>query len=382
MATRGKGEGTIYRRPDGRWTAQLRVDGARKTLYGRTQKEVQTKLLELRKAREQGVLVGAPSISVAQYLERWLTDAARLKVRPRTFESYRLNVNGRLIPLIGRHRLGSLTPQIVQGAYAKLLGRGLSARSVQQAHTVLHGALRQAVRWGMVGRNACDGVIVPRVTRTEMSTLTAEQLAVLFDATADHHLHALWVLLATTGLREGEALGLQWPDLDLDRNRLMVRRSLQRQTGVGMVLVEPKTSRSRRTVHMSRVAVEAMSRHRIRQRELRLAMGPEWQDGADLVFRTKFGRPVTAKWVNDAFRRALTEAGLPRIRVHDLRHTAATLLLTKGVHPKVVQEMLGHSTVTLTLDTYSHVTPSLHQEAADQMDAMLGRPRTRSSSVE
>jgi len=374
MGKRGAGEGTIYQRPDGRWTAQLRLDyGVRKTLYGRTRAEVQTKLRQLRRDREDGVAVGVPSITVAAYLARWLDEAARLKVRPSTLESYTLNAR-RLAPLIGRIKLSQLTPQVIQGAYARLLAQGLAPRSVRQAHVVLHGALGQAMRWGMVGRNAADGVIVPRPEPREMETLTIDELQRLFEVTKDEPLRSLWILLSTTGLREGEALGLRWDDVDLARGTLVVRRAVQRQGTAGWVVIDPKTPRSRRTIHLSRLAVEALRARKTHQRELRLAAGRRWQDTwGDLVFSSLTGRPLQPSWVSVAFRRDLEKAGIRRVRVHDLRHTAATLLLTRGVHPKVVQDMLGHSTVTLTLDTYSHVTPALHKEAADHMDALLGK---------
>ena len=378
MGKRGHGEGTIYHRSDGRWSATLRLEyGRRKVLYGRTRAEVQTKLRQLQRDREQGVIVGAPSVSVANYLARWLDEAARLKVRPRTFIGYSLNVR-RLNPLIGRIRLAQLTPQAIQGAYARLTAQGLAPRSVRQAHVVLHSALRQAARWGMVGRNAADGVIIPRPEPSEMATLTSEQLHVLFESTNGQSLHAVWVLLATTGLREGEALGLKWSDIDMEKATLVVRRALQRHGSAGFVMVDPKTTRSRRTIHLSRIAVQALSEHRARQREMRLLAGANWRtDFGDLVFCSRSGSPMSSSWLNVVFKRELAKAGLPRVRIHDLRHTAATLLLTRGVHPKVVQDMLGHSTVTLTLDTYSHVTPSLHKEAADHMDSLLGgSPRT------
>jgi integrase len=373
MGNRGRGEGTIYHRQDGRWSATLRLEyGHRKTVYGRTRTEVQAKLRELQRDREQGVIVAAPSITVANYLARWLEEAARLKVRPKTFLSYGLNVR-RLNPLIGRIRLAQLTPQAIQGAYARLTAQGLAPRSVRQAHVVLHSALRQAMRWGMVGRNAADGVIVPRPEPSEMATLTSQQLQTFFESTRGQGLHAVWVLLATTGLREGEALGLRWSDVDLEKGTLVVRRALQRHGRAGLVLVDPKTARSRRTIHISRIAAEALADHRARQREMRLLAGSAWRsDFGDLVFCARTGGPVESSWLNVVFKRELARAGLPRVRIHDLRHTAATLLLTRGVHPKVVQDMLGHSTVTLTLDTYSHVTPALHKEAADHMDALLG----------
>jgi integrase len=198
----------------------------------------------------------------------------------------------------------------------------------------------------------------------------------LFEATKGEPLRPLWILLASTGLREGEALGLRWDDVELSSATLVVRRAVQIQGRAGWVVIDPKTPRSRRTIHLSRLAVEALRDRKTYQRELRLAAGREWQtDWGDLVFSTRNGRPLQPSWVSTAFRRDLKKAGVREVRIHDLRHTAATLLLTRGVHPKVVQDMLGHSTVTLTLDTYSHVTPALHKEAADHMDALLGPPR-------
>jgi integrase len=219
-------------------------------------------------------------------------------------------------------------------------------------------------------RNPTEAVSVPRPTRREMHTLTEEEVGRLFEATQDHRLHALWVLLATTGLRLGEARGLLWSDIDFTNGRLVVNRALQRQTGIGYVFVEPKTARSRRTVYLAPGTLSALTDHRRRQVEDQLAAGPEWNN-TGLVFTTALGRPADGTWATKWFHRALAEAGIPRIRIHDLRHTAATHLLRRGVHPKVVQELLGHSTISLTLDTYSHVAPSLHAEVANHMQALF-----------
>jgi len=276
----------------------------------------------------------------------------------------------RLFPLVGHLRLASLTPQAVQAAYADLLTKGLSRRSVEQTHTVLHRALRQAGLWGLMLRNPTEAVTVPRPTRREMHTLTEEEVGRLFQASQGHRLHALWVLLATTGLRLGEGLGLLWSDIDFAHGRLIVNRALQRQPGVGYVFVEPKTARSRRTVYLAAGTITALTEHRRRQVADQLAAGPEWIN-AGLVFASPVGRPVDGTWTTKWFHRALDRAALPRIRIHDLRHTAATHLLNRGVHPKVVQELLGHSTISLTLDTYSHVAPALHAEVATHMQAMF-----------
>jgi integrase len=184
-------------------------------------------------------------------------------------------------------------------------------------------------------------------------------------------MHALWVVLATTGLRLGEALGLTWEDVDFKQGKLAVRRALQRQRGIGLVLVEPKTAHSRRTVYLAPGSLEVLTDHRRVQAQERLMAGSSWNSTHNLVFSTTDGRPIEGGRVSWAFHRALRVAGLPRIRIHDLRHTAATQLLERGVHPKVVQEMLGHSTITLTLDTYSHVVPGLHAEVAQHMQKLF-----------
>ena len=193
----------------------------------------------------------------------------------------------------------------------------------------------------------------------------------LLTTTRDHRFHAIYVLAVTTGMRQGELLGLRWDDVDLDSGRLHVRRELQRQREAGLVFVEPKTGRSRWTILLSRRAISALREHRRRQSEVLLLVGPEWKD-QDLVFCKANGCPYDPSWQTEVFKDVLKQAGLPAIRFHDLRHTAATLLLTQGVHPKVVSEMLGHATITLTLDTYSHLVPVLHAQSAAAMDAALG----------
>lgn len=373
MGRRGHGEGTIYKRADGRWEGAITVEGRkRKRVYGKTRREVREQLTIILRAQQKGTLMIVPSQTVAQYLSRWLDDAKH-GVRVRTFECYELNVR-RLIPHIGKLRLSALTPAHVQATYTALLDSGLSRRSVELAHSVLHRALHQAVQWRLLGYNATEAVSVPRPERHEMKTLTEEQVRQLFVTSTEDRFHALYVLLATTGLRLGEALGLKWEDIDFNAGRIAIRRALQRQHGAGLVLVEPKTERSRRTVHLADGTVVSLREQRRQQLEERLAAGPVWQ-GMGLVFATVSGKPIDAWRVNESFRKALERANLPKIRVHDLRHTAATLLLAQGTHPKVVQELLGHSTITLTLDTYSHVIPALHEEVAAKMNVLFERTR-------
>ena len=367
---RGNGEGSIYLRKDGRWSAGLSLGGLkRKHFLGHSRAEVAGKLAEALRDQYKGIPVISSNQSVGKYLDYWL-ESVRGSVRPKTFESYDLNVR-RLKPLVGKTRLTALSPAAIERAYGELITAGLAKRSVLQAHTVIHNALKKAVQWGLLGINPCDSVSVPRPERNEMQTLSQDAVMQLFVATGEDPLHALWVLLPTTGLRLGEALGLKWEDIDFGHDRLMVRRGLQRQHEDGLVFVEPKTAKSRRTVYFPEGTGSVLREHRRRQLEAKLFLGPAWHDNG-LVFCRADGQPLDPTKLSSKLRRILSIAGLPRIRVHDLRHTAATLHLARGENPKVVQELLGHSTITLTMDTYSHVTPAIHQAAASRMQVLFG----------
>lgn len=263
MARRGSGEGSIYRRADGRWVSYIRLsDGRKKFFTSTTRRDVQRRLGQALMSQREGTLVSVRESSMAQYLERWLA-AIEPSLRVRTHEVYALNVR-RLIPYLGRGRLSALEPSAIQACYATLLGRGLSARSVEQAHTVLHNALRQAVRWNLLARNPAEAVTAPRPRRRELQVLSEEQVRRLLQITSGDRLHPLWALLVTTGLRVGEALGLKWTDLGLQEGSAVIQRALQRQTGRGLVFVEPKTARSRRTVPLPEGTTALLREARIR----------------------------------------------------------------------------------------------------------------------
>jgi integrase len=224
-----------------------------------------------------------------------------------------------------------------------------------------------------VARNVADLVDPPRPQRKEMAALTAEQVRAFLDVAANDRFFALYCLAVGTGMRQAEMLGLTWSAVDLDRGVLAVQQQLVRVRGVGLTFSEPKTSKARRSITLPAFAVEALKWHRKAQLAEHLAMGPKWTD-LHLVFANEIGKPLErSNLVRRSFEPLLARAGLPRIRFHDLRHTAATLLLSQGTHPKVVQERLGHATIAMTLDVYSHVVPSMQRDAATQLDGLIGR---------
>jgi integrase len=374
---RGKGEGSVRRRPDGRWEGRVTIasEGGqqrRKSYFGKTRAEVANKLAAALKGLQDGLPLVGERQRVEQYLQQWL-EAIRPTLRPESYRRYEDVCRLYLIPAIGRLPLAKLGPAHLQRLYAARLEAGLSGTSVQLLHGVIHRALEQAMRWGLVPRNVAHLVTAPRRSTPEMRTLSPEEAGALLDAASGDRLEAFYVLAVTCGLRLGELQALQWRNVDLDRARLRVTATYQGMVDGKPLLAEPKTPRSRREIHLSALAVAALRRHRIAQLEGRLRAANLWEDH-DLVFATLTGRPLDGNnFRQRAFARLLGKAGLPPMRFHSLRHTAATLLMAQGVPVKVASEMLGHADITTTLRTYSHVLPGMQQEAADAMDRLFAR---------
>ena len=360
----------ITKRKDGRYMARYTVhtpDGPkRKTLYGRKYKQVERKLAEARGDAARGLVFDAENQTVGEYLERWLRDSVQGSVRPVTHASYAGLMKKHVVPELGRVKLDKLSPAHLQGLYRAKLGTGLSPRTVQYVHTVLHRALKQALRWNLVPRNVAEAVDPPRMRKGEMHPLTASEARKLLEAAREGRLEALYVLAVHCGLRQGELLGLKWADVDLEAGSLQVRRTLSRGD-----FTAPKTARSRRNVKLTPGAMEALKRHSARQADEMTRVGDRYQDQG-LIFASEVGTPLNRhNLVTRSFKPLLKHAGLPAIRFHDLRHTCATLLFSKGVHPKFVQELLGHATIAITLDTYSHVLPGMGNQTVTAMeDAM------------
>lgn len=375
MARRGHGEGSIYQRSDGRWVARLTLEGGRrKEMYARNKTEARSQLRKAMLELAQGLLVTGPGQTLAQYLGSWLNDMIKVRVRPHTFESYSRVVRGHLVPALGKTPLAKLSAQQLQAYYALKLEEGKAPGSVHGHHVVLHGALKKAMRLGLVARNVADLVDPPQPRPQEMRPFSPEEARHFLDCARDDRLYALYCLAITAGMRQAEMLGLHWDDVDFEQGEVRVRRQLNWSSGKGFSFVEPKTAKGRRSVALPAFALEALRLHRRAQLAERLRAGPGWEE-MGLVFPNESGRPLDRNnLVKRSFFPLLAKSRLPKIRFHDLRHTAATLLLCQGENPKVVQERLGHASVELTLNTYSHVLPNIQRAAAAKLDALFRSP--------
>lgn len=379
MARRGHGDGSIYLRSDGRWAASISLgNGKRKTFYGKSRKEVQQQLTKALHEQQQGTLITTPQQQVGQFLTRWLEDVHRQSIRLRTYERYEEIVRLHLVPGVGHHQLQKLAPQHLQAFYTQKLKEGLSPTTVASFHNVLHKALQTAVRWNLVARNVCDLVTPPRRKRFEIQPLSSEQAQLLLAAARGQRLEALIVLALCTGMRRGELMGLKWRDINFTTGTLQVRRILTRVPrrarqpgGPAYVEAEPKTDKGRRGILLPALALEALKGHRVRQLEEKLKAGPAWQEH-DYVFCTSVGTHLNpTRDMLDLLKELLKKAGLPEIRWHDLRHSLATVLLGLGTNPKIVQEVLGHAAISMTMDIYSHVLPTMQQEAMGRLNEAL-----------
>lgn len=373
MSKRGNGEGSIYhRKSDGKWVGSISLENRkRKVFYGDTRKEVQEKLKVALREQQQGTLVTAPQQTVEQFLKQWL-DICKTGVRIRTYERYETLIRLHIVPVIGRVQLQKLTAQHVQALYAKKLEENLSPTTVNLLHTTLHKVLDDAMRWGLVARNVCDAVTPPRRGHYEIKPLTMEQAQKFIAAAKGHKLEALFVLAITTGMRRGEILALKWQDINFAQGTLQVRRIFTRAPGNRYIESEPKTEKSKRSIMLPALTMELLKQHRVHQLEEKLQAGPQWEDH-DLVFCTALGTPMNPSKLLERFNKLLEKAELPHIRFHDLRHSAATILLSMGTHPKVVQELLGHNQISMTMDIYSHVLPTMQKDAMSKLnDALQG----------
>jgi integrase len=339
----------------------------------RTRKEAEAAQGEIVGRRTAGMYVAPTKETMAAFLREWI-DTVRL--RPTTEASYRVAVEKWIVPLLGQVPLQALDTPAVNRFYARLelqggrAGTGLSPKSIRNCHVVLHRALRDAVQWQRVARNAADGAELPKVRRRPMQTWSAEEVGAFLRHVRSDRLYAGWRVLCTTGARRGELLGLTWDSLDLATSEMSITQALVVVDGRA-VFSETKTGKSRRHVMLDAETVTALREHKRQQSGERLLAGPAWRNGRGLVFTTTLGDPFHPDSFADAFARHVSRAGLRKIRVHDVRHSVASIALRSGVPAKVVSELLGHSSVAVTLDVYSHVAPAMMADATSRVAGLI-----------
>lgn len=384
---RGNGEGSIAKRTDGRWMASLTIGRdpqtgklRRASLYGKTRQEVATKLAQALRDKSHGVFVAPHRMTVSEWLQIWLHDYKRPAVRPKTFESYEQQIRLHITPALGHIPLTDLRPHHLQHFY-NTLHQQVSACTVRHNHAILRQALALAEQHQRLAHNPAPLCTLPRIVVPERTTLAVTQVTqALFPALEGHRLGAAIVVACGTGLRRGEVLGVRWADIDLQRSLLSVRQIAVRlrlpfgqKRLTQIVMREPKTPQSRRTIPLPAVCVQALRQHKARQAQERLLCGNAYTD-LDLVFCREDGTALEAKTFNRALARVLRQTGLPHVRFHDLRHTFATWMLEQGEHPKTVSVLLGHTKVGITLDLYSHVSLELEQQAIQRLNRTLEGP--------
>jgi integrase len=376
---RDRGDGAVFQRGDGRWVARLRDSAGRpRYLYAKDRAQAKQRLAEAQAVVHVGQPLPDQRLTFGRYLLAWVAGLGA-GVKPRTVAYYETYVRRHLLPSdLAQKPLARLEPSDLRRLYTAKLSSGLSSTSVHHIHAVIHVALQRAVDDGVLGRNVAALVgrsNRPKVRHIEMNTIAeGDQPRRFLEAAKGERLEALLILALTTGMRRGELLALRWKDVNLDRSVLAVTGSLQGQSRSTLSIATPKSGKSR-SVALGTVAVTALREHRKSQAQQQLLVGGEWRD-LGLVFATEFGDFLSPTTLRLALRRTLTRANLPTIRFHDLRHSAATIMLSRDVHPKMASEMLGHSTIAITLDLYSHVTANMQRQAADAIDAALADPLT------
>jgi len=366
---RGNQEGSIYKRKGGLWCVQVSLDNHRLTQYFKTRRETREWLTKTLEQIQTGQNIEIGRISLVNFLGKWL-DSARPSLRTKTWMQYHQICRDHILPNLGEVRLRDLRPDQIQGLYDSKIECNVSTNTVRLMHAVLHRSLGQAVRWGMIDRNPANAVIRPKPCRKEIQTLNSRQARQFLIAAHGSRYEALYYLAITTGLRAGELLGLKWDDLDWIKGHLHVQRQVQRLPGSGLALLEPKSAAGRRVVVLGQTMMTVLDEHFKKQDCLRAFAGERWQEHG-MMFTSKIGTYLDHRNVYREFKEILRKAGLPDIRFHDLRHTAATLMLQEGIHPKIVQERLGHAQIFITMDTYSHVLPAMQDEAAKKMDELI-----------
>jgi len=370
--------GTITKKSENTWMIRVfigrdatgKTKHFNKTIHG-SKKDAQKFLNAKLRERDLGSFVDPASLSMEKFLNEWLENIARSRVREATFDGYKGIVDYYINPAIGSERLCDLRPDQIQQFYGQLQRKGLSARTVRYVHSVLSSALNHAEMQGMIFHNPCKRCQLPKQHKTEMKYFTPDQVRQFLEAAKNSKQYALFVLAIETGMRPGEYLALQWKDIDLENRTLSVRRTVKVKKGGGFYYSTPKTAKSNRPLTLTPELIAALKAQRIEQLQAKMQIRDVYREN-DLVFPNEIGDPMLIGNLRKRyFEKIVKDAGLPKIRLYDLRHTSATMLLSEGEHPKVVSERLGHASIVLTLDTYSHVLPNMQKQATAKMGKLM-----------
>lgn len=369
---RGHNEGSVYFDASrNRWVAAISISpGRRKKFYFEKKQDAVKKKNEALRELEQGTLATGTQRKLGEYLESWIENVHKNNIRISTYVKYKKLIKY-IVADLGEVWLQKLTPEQVQQFYAKKRKDGLSSKTVHEIHGVLHLALKHAVRWNYVSRNVCDLLDSPRVVSRRGTPLTLDQARRLLEGIQGHRLEAVLMMAMITGMRKGEILALRWSDVDFERQVLHVLRTVDYIPPYGYVENEPKTQAGKRTIDLPEFFLEMLKQHRVKQSKQRLKVGEAWEN-RDLVFADLAGGYLNPIHVLRMFKKILQQAGLPHMHFHDLRHSAATILISMGIHPKVIQELLGHSDISITLGIYGHLFPSMQQDVVERWQDMFG----------
>ncbi len=367
---RGRNEGSIYRNPSGTWRAQISLTNGKRISKSFPEKADALRWnREMTRTLELGLDIDGGKQTVEEFLSNWL-ECYRMAVRAKTLHRYLDLANRFIIPKIGDIRLIDLSPLQVEMLYGKLLEEGVGVRTVRHTHSVLHKAMEEAIRYGMILTNPAKGVPLPKHKPREMIVWDATQVSIFLVAAEKSRHCALYYLAVTTGMRQGELFGLQWADLHFSSGVIRVQRQVQSIPGQGWHFSEPKTKAGRRTIKLGEGVLHALRKHKDSQSSEIALAGDTWKNHS-LIFPNKVGNPLNPSNLRVDFNRVILEAGLPKIRFHDLRHTAASIMLNNGIAPIVVSNILGHSKPSVTMDIYGHLLYQLQDEAAILIDSLV-----------
>lgn len=378
---RGKKEGTIYKRKNGMWRAQLSLDGKRFSFTANSQTECRDWLRMMNQKILAGLTFGGSKLTYGEFLESWLSTVEG-QLRRSTLVQYRQIARQYLSPSLGRLKMTDLKPDRIQRLYDTLIAKGKGRRTVQLIHAVIHRSLGQAVRLGLLHVNPDDATMPPKPQEKEMQTFDQDQVQKLLLTAKSKSWKdfAFYFFLLVTGVRQGELLGLKWEDIDFAKRTAKIVRQVRRLPGGGFELIAPKTKNGYRTIRLGTETIQILQQHYGRQLDEKIALEGVWREHG-LVFPSAVGTPLNSNNVVRAFRLLLKEAVLPLIRFHDLRHTAASLMLNNGVDVLVVSRRLGHAKASITLDVYGHLLSSTHERAAEVIEGLISPISLRQISL-